>query len=228
MTWDITKPIDNDTSGTDQIKYGGQAIRDLRADAETALKTDGVFPGSDTSNPVYIHAFKYGSTAARPAAGNTGRWYFNSYTKTIQRDNGASWDDLTLPFDIIPTGKKMVFYNAAAPTGWTQDVTNDDRALRVTTGAGGGTGGSDSVATPPTHNHGGVTGSPDSSLDHTHATGGQHYTAAQQTGDPNNVIDYNSPVTSATGSASSMTHTHTISGDYAFRPKYCDVIICYR
>ena len=231
MTWDITKPVDNDTSGADQIKYGAQALRDFRADMETALKTEGIFPGSDTANPVYVHAFKSGNTAARPAAGNTGRWFFNSETKTIQRDNGSGWDDLTVPYDIIPAGKKMVFYNAAAPTGWTQDVTNTDRALRATTSVGGGAGGTDSVQTPPTHDHGAATGNPTAGLNHTHAVsgGGDGVPLTPASVNPSVfAIDMGSPVVSTTGDSGTLNHTHTISADYAFRPKYCDVIICYR
>ena len=43
---------------------------------------------------------------------------------------------------MYPAGTKKLFFQAAAPTGWTQDTTNADRALRVVSGTGGGTGGS--------------------------------------------------------------------------------------
>lgn len=46
--------------------------------------------------------------------------------------------------DQINTGAKMLF-KAAVPTGWTQTA-DDDRALRVVSGAGGGTGGSISIS----------------------------------------------------------------------------------
>jgi len=47
------------------------------------------------------------------------------------------------------SGTKMVFYQASAPTGWTQDTTAalSDAAFRVTTGSGAGTGGSDTFQT---------------------------------------------------------------------------------
>ena len=38
---------------------------------------------------------------------------------------------------VIPTGTKMLFIQTSAPTGWTQDVTNNDTALRIVSGAGG-------------------------------------------------------------------------------------------
>lgn len=49
----------------------------------------------------------------------------------------ATWQD------VIPTGTKMMFYQAAAPLGWTADAVND-RFLRVVNsgGSGGTTGGS--------------------------------------------------------------------------------------
>lgn len=37
---------------------------------------------------------------------------------------------------------KLVFYQAAAPLGWTKDTSQNDKALRVVSGTGGGSGGS--------------------------------------------------------------------------------------
>ena len=42
---------------------------------------------------------------------------------------------------MYPAGTKKLFFQATAPTGWTQDTTNAGRALRVVSGTGGGTGG---------------------------------------------------------------------------------------
>jgi hypothetical protein len=43
---------------------------------------------------------------------------------------------------VIPTGSVMLFFQAAAPTGWTQVTTQNNKALRVVSGTGGNTGGS--------------------------------------------------------------------------------------
>lgn len=45
----------------------------------------------------------------------------------------------------IPSGTKAVFFQASAPSGWTQDTTAalNEAALRIVVGSGGGTGGSD-------------------------------------------------------------------------------------
>ena len=47
------------------------------------------------------------------------------------------------------SGTKMVFYQASAPTGWTQDTAAalGNAAMRVVVGSGGGTGGSDTFQT---------------------------------------------------------------------------------
>ena len=60
----------------------------------------------------------------------------------------------------VPSGTVMVFYQAAAPTGWTKSTANNDKALRVVSGSGGGVGGTHGLSSPP-------------SLAHTH-TGGSH------------------------------------------------------
>ena len=51
--------------------------------------------------------------------------------------------------DPFPSGTKQVFYQASAPTGWTQDTTAalGNAAMRVVVGTGGGTGGSDTFQT---------------------------------------------------------------------------------
>jgi hypothetical protein len=82
----------------------------------------------------------------------------------------------------FPTGTKMVFYQANAPLHWTKDTTNNDMALRVVSGTGGGIGGVHNLSTPPSlaHVHGGLnhyhafTG-----VDHTHSTAGVALTEAQ-------------------------------------------------
>lgn len=60
-------------------------------------------------------------------------------------DAAAARTTLGLPSAIaalIPSGTVMAFFQAAAPIGWTQITTHDNKALRVVGGAGGGSGGS--------------------------------------------------------------------------------------
>lgn len=42
---------------------------------------------------------------------------------------------------IFPTSTAWVFYQSSAPTGWTQVTTHNNKALRVVSGSGGGSGG---------------------------------------------------------------------------------------
>ena len=44
----------------------------------------------------------------------------------------------------VPSGATMLFYQSSAPTGWTQVTSQNNKALRVVSGSGGGTGGSNS------------------------------------------------------------------------------------
>lgn len=48
---------------------------------------------------------------------------------------------------LYPVGTKKFFFQATAPTGWTQDTSMGNRALRVVSGTGGGTGGSQGFTT---------------------------------------------------------------------------------
>ena len=74
----------------------------------------------------------------------------------ILRTNGAvtattfigSGSNLT-GVEPFPSGTKQVFYQASAPTGWTQDTATalGNAAMRVVVGTGGGSGGSDTFQT---------------------------------------------------------------------------------
>ena len=55
---------------------------------------------------------------------------------------------------ILESGTTMVFYQAVAPTGWTQVVADvDDKMLRVVSGAGGAFAGNDLVTDWDDHTH---------------------------------------------------------------------------
>lgn len=54
---------------------------------------------------------------------------------------GPLFGTLTGGWAYMPSGTTAVFYQASAPTGWTQVTTQNDAALRVVSGVGGGGGG---------------------------------------------------------------------------------------
>lgn len=190
MAWDISTP-----AGTDPASNGDDIIRAFKSDMQGALRgqdTDGLeakFPGADTSAPVYRYRGLRGSTASRPTAGDYGL-YIDTTRNALQRDNGSSWDDIGT---LIPAGSVMVFYQAAAPVGWTKVVTQNDKALRVVSGGTGGTaGGTIAFSTGLAHTH-----TVDS---HTHSVATQ---AAMTTSGPSGV-NSGGP---GSGSADS-THSH--------------------
>jgi hypothetical protein len=151
MSWDTTTP-----TGGEAISQGDDRIRELKTDVQTALRgnasegTEAMFPGSDSDNPVFRYRGLKGSTAARPASGQYGL-YFDTSRNALQRDNGTTYDDIGT---MIPSGTVMVFYSAAAPTGWTAVAVND-KFLRVVTagGSGGTTGGTIAASSSLAHSH---------------------------------------------------------------------------
>lgn len=68
---------------------------------------------------------------------------------------------------LTPSGSVSLFYNSAAPSGWTKLTTHNDKALRVVSGIGGGSGGTDALSSELTaqHTHGHT-----AAVDHTHST----------------------------------------------------------
>jgi microcystin-dependent protein len=133
----------------------------------------------------------------------------------------------------------MLFFQAAAPTGWTQYTAASDRALRVVSGTGGGGGGSIAFSTMftgaypvgstaiteaqmPSHIHG-VT---DPGHFHTIPAGGSSSVGGAQGTGSGPAPANPSTSTVATGitinaTGSSQGHDHTIPA-----LAYADVIIC--
>jgi len=67
---------------------------------------------------------------------------------------------------VIPSGTTMLFCQASAPTGWTKVTSHNNKALRVVSGTGGGSGGNNTFTSTfdtrtvplPRHNHDASTG----------------------------------------------------------------------
>lgn len=76
-----------------------------------------------------------GSTSATVFAGSVK----SAATGFIFPDNTTQTTAATAAF---PSGTKLAFPQASAPTGWTQDTSVNDYAMRIVSGTGGGTGGS--------------------------------------------------------------------------------------
>lgn len=131
----------------------------------------------------------------------------------------------------LPAGTKMLFAQAAAPTGWTKDTTHNNKALRVVSGSGGGSGGSVdfSVAFASQAVLGTVGGHALTTAEmpaHTHAytAGGSATISLSAGGVP---VNQSSPTGSTTGSTGNGDpHTHSFTGTAInLAVKYVDVII---
>ncbi len=125
----------------------------------------------------------------------------------------------------IPSGSVLLFFQASAPTGYTQVVTQNDKALRIVSGSGGGTGGSSPFTTVFAQSATGAhTLTTTEMPSHTHSIsafipgccGGL---ALAATGSGVTPESFN---TGSNGSGGSHTHTMDI------RVQYIDVIICSR
>lgn len=170
--WDETTP-----AGTDAISAGDDRIREFKVALGEALSHESsTFPGATPgSTPIFIPGFSRDTTANRPTGDSlvTGRLFINTTLNVLERYNGSSWDEVSVNF---PSGTKMVFYQASAPTGWTA-VAVDDKFLRVVTaaGTGGTTGGTVAASTSLAHTHT-VDGHTHTIGAHTHSTPSHQHT----------------------------------------------------
>jgi hypothetical protein len=169
--------------------------------------------------------------------------YLVGVTSSIQ----TQLDNLAGKFN-APAGTSMLFYQAAAPLGWTISGAINDSMLRLVSSGGGTSGG---------------TSSPISlSLAHTHATTGHVLTIAEMpahghrlwvqgtsasggdnespnypgtgiTGDDQTAPTYRGSTTTnnlseVTGSGSSHSHGDTATALTDWAPKYSNVILCVK
>lgn len=144
----------------------------------------------------------------------------------------------------FPAGTLMLFQQTAAPTGWTKQVTHNDKALRVVSGtaSSGGSTAFSSVfaartileANLPAHTHGPGTlgGTTNTTGAHTHNEEGNQGNGQAAAGSGKNVTANDSK---STGSAGDHSHTITLSTGVSgstgsgtamdFAVQYVDLII---
>jgi microcystin-dependent protein len=134
----------------------------------------------------------------------------------------------------LPTGTTMLFAQANAPTGWTKSTTHNNKALRVVSGAGGGSGGSvaftsafASQAVIGTVGGTSLTIAQMPAHTHTYTAGGSATVALSAGGVP---VNQSSPASSNTGSTGSGDpHSHSFSGTAInLAVQYVDIIIAVK
>jgi len=147
-------------------------------------------------------------------------------------------------YGIIPQSSVSIFFQAAAPTGWTKSTTNNNKALRVVSGTGGGTGGSSSFSTifptslrpvsqpgvPMTGSVGNHTLTAPQIASHTHPNAATRLTPGG--GDVGSGAGWtrSTPDTGPTGGGGAHNHpwsgTCNFTGSFDMRLQYMDVIVC--
>jgi len=138
--------------------------------------------------------------------------------------------------NILETGTKMMFYQNAAPTGWTIDTTVTDHMLRIVDG---------------TTLEGGVTGGTSDPVDntHTHTTGDHALTELEMPSHSHNAkvaghfiqrlggtlwqkIDYDGTGTqhyyasSTDPTGGGNAHNHGVTGEQTWVPRFANIILC--
>ena len=176
--------------------------------------------------------------------GASGTWGIN-VTGSANSANTAS--NLNGTWTQMPTGTVTNFFQAAAPTGWTQNNTYTNHMMRIVSGTGGGSGGTDSPIlnnVVPSHTHGFSTGGV--SANHTHYDSGHTHGGGNNGGINNGLITWVNPQNNAgydssrqntmlTGYANigNMSNDHSHSGatdngssQTNWTPQYIDNILC--
>ena len=159
----------------------------------------------------------------------------NATTATTATILNGTWNQM-------PAGTRVPFAQAAAPTGWTQDVTDNanNRMLRVVNTAGGGVAGTDSPIVNSTtmvaHTH---TFTGNAMGTHSHSDAGHNHSIETRgtltQGGPNatNAWFNVSSTTTATGyaniqaaSAGTPAGSNSTTTGVSWTPRYIDMIIC--
>ena len=131
--------------------------------------------------------------------------------------DGTNAKTATPPSAEFASGTGIIFAQAAAPSGWTQTSLND-YMLRLTSGAGTGTGGAWTISGGSVGSHT-LTTSEIPSHNHSYQEAG----GSAKTGNNNNCFNSNSG--NNTGNAGGGgSHSHTLSFDGSWRPQYYNVI----
>jgi hypothetical protein len=187
--------LNNSITGTSQIEAASsKAVGDLKSHANNASNLSaGTVPAARLPSAT-------NSIQGAVIVNNT---YPPTGTSTVQPPSVDAFRRLyDAVGNLIPSGSKMLFYQASAPAGWTKLTADNNKTLRVVSGSGGGSGGTNSFTSafsergvPLTaHNHNGNIS--DQSNNHTHSgsTGNQsaNHTHGGNTGNANS--NHNHPM----------------------------------
>lgn len=199
-TWDSS--YEADPADSDQASGGALDIRNTRIDTRERLVYDHSWAGDDDDG-FHKKVTFVDPLGAKPTQADDQSYL---YTKDVSGTSELFYEDeagnevqLTQAGAVqaFPSGTKMIFYQATAPTGWTIDAAVDERMVYIDKDNGGTLAGTSSAISME------VVGTVDSDGAHTHTI------PEMDTGNPNGSGD-----TSAdSGSLASLkSHDHTIPG----------------
>ena len=184
------------------------------------------------------HKFKVGDDVDRDNIPNPGDGMLfirdDTPNPSIEYWTGTAWSSATTTVSAIPSGSKMLFIQDTVPTGWTLDVSVNDKVIRVVDSAalGGVTAGNWTISgisgsahaltisEIPAHGH---------EVQYTTITPGagdfQFQRLRNSAGFPSSTDESSNPVLETGGGAS---HSHGVSSDGTWRPSYINAIICIK
>ena len=187
--------LSNKINGTSQtLAASEKAVGDLKKHANNASNLSSGTVNNDRLNKASTTVqgiLKLNNTYPPTSNSTTETYTSNVITKIFD-----------LAVNSFPTGTTMLFYQASAPTGWTQQTSGifGNAAIRVVNTTGGSSGGSlaftstfaDRAVPLKSHSHGGSTGN--QSANHSHTAGtkdaaneGKHNHGVQDPGHAHNV-----------------------------------------
>lgn len=128
-----------------------QIDRSLRLPETEEGLTD--LPGAAARANKFL-AFDADSNPIASAGGISNSIPVTSFIETLLDDANAAAARTTLGIsDAFNTGDKLIFPMPTVPSGWILDTSWNDKALRVVSGVGGGTGGTVGLSTSLAHTH---------------------------------------------------------------------------
>lgn len=212
------------------LRFTGTLAADCTVVAPNAEKV--YFVGNDT----------IGGHSVVMKSGSTSQTVYPGSPALVALDGTNS-----IKLDTFVPGTSMLFYQSAAPIGWTKQSIND-KALRVVSGSGGSTGGTTAFSTVFTERTpaGAISGETDSHTlteaqipSHTHTITTDQVlgtTDNQRVGkivDGGNNANANQPTWTAANTGGDAGHTHDLSANAVFTGtamdfdvQYADIIIC--
>lgn len=158
--------------------------------------------------------------ATKKANAATAAAALDATTKVATAVAAAAIDATNKANAVIPRGTRMLFQQTAAPVGWTKDVTHNDKALRVVSGATGSGGTMNFSAAFISGSVGNTTLTVDQIPSHDHGTPAYARDGSSaRLGDGGGASTFPGVKTGATGGGASHTHSLDLS------VKYVDIII---